>query len=74
MLNRVIFDEKEMMIITVKYIVIIAFLTICSIHTMYSDFSLLSLQQTIRIYAAVHGMKFYSVILSDVPKLKESNS
>ena len=40
---------------------------------MYSDFSLLSLQQTIRIYAAVHGMKFYSVI-SDAPKLKESNS
>ena len=36
---------------------------------MYSDFSLLSLQQRIRIYAAVHGMKFYSVI-SDVPKLK----
>ena len=28
--NRVIFDEKEMMIITVKYIVIVAILTICS--------------------------------------------
>ena len=65
--NRVIFGEKEMMIITVKYIVIVAILIICSVHTIDSDFSLLSLQQTIRIYAAVHGMKFYSVI-SDVPK------
>ena len=62
-----------MMIITVKYIVIVAILTICGVHTCIQTFSLLSLQQTIRIYAAVHGMKFYSVI-SDIPKLKESNS
>ena len=61
------------MIITVKYIVIVAILTICSVHTCIQTFSLLSLQQTIRIYAAVHDMKFYSVI-SDMPKLKESNS
>ena len=60
--NRVIFDEKEMMIITFKYIVIVAILTICSVHTCIQTFSLLSLQQTIRIYAAVHGMKFYSII------------
>ena len=33
MQNRVIFDEKEMMIITVKYIVMVAILTICSVHT-----------------------------------------
>ena len=72
MQNRIIFDEKEMMIIKVKYIVIIAILIICSVHTCI-HFSLLSLQQTIRIYTAIHGMKFYSVI-SDVPKLKESNS
>ena len=57
------------MIITVKYIVIVATLTICSIHTCIQTFSLLSLQQTIRIYAAVHGMKFYSV-MSDMPKFK----
>ena len=48
------------MIITVKYIVIVAILTICSVHTCIQTFSLLSLQQTISIYAAVHGMKFYS--------------
>ena len=71
--NRVIFDEKEMMIITFKYIVIVAILTICSVHTCIQTFSLLSLQQTIRIYTAVHGMKFYSII-SDMPKLKESDS
>ena len=46
------------MIITVKYIVIVAILTICSVQYMYSEFSLLSLQQTIRIYAAVYGVKF----------------
>ena len=56
--NIVIFDEKKMMIITVKYTVIVAMLTICSIHTCIQTFSLLSLQQMIRIYAAVHGMKF----------------
>ena len=67
--NRIIFDEKEMIIITVKYIVIVAFLTIRSVHTHIQTFSLLSLQQTIRIYAAVHDMKFYSVI-SDMRKLK----
>ena len=67
------FDEKEMIIITVKYIVIVAFLTICSVHTRIQTFSLLSLQQTIRIYAAVHDKKFYSVI-SDMRKLKVSNS
>ena len=42
------------MIITVKYIVVVAILTICSVHTCIQTFSLLSLQQTIRIYAAVH--------------------
>ena len=62
-----------MIIITVKYIVIVAFLTICSVHTCIQTFSLLSLQQMIRIYAAVHDMKFYSVI-SDMRKLKVSNS
>ena len=36
--NRVIFDEKEMMIITVKYIVIVAILTICSVHTCIQTF------------------------------------
>ena len=48
-------------------------LTICSVRTCIQTFSPLSLQQTIRIYAAVHGMKFYSVI-SDMHKLKVSNS
>ena len=48
-----------MNIITVKYIVIVAFLTICSVHTCIQTKSLLSLQQTIRIYAAVHDMKFF---------------
>ena len=61
------------MIITVKYIVIVAIFTICSVHTCIQTFSLLSLQQAIRIYAAVHGMKFYPV-MSDMPKLKEPNS
>ena len=59
-----------MIIITVKYIVIVAFLTICSVYTCIQTFSLLSLQQTIRIYATVHGMKLYSVI-SDMPKSKD---
>ena len=36
--NRVTFDEKEMMIITVKYIVIIAILMICSVHTCIQTF------------------------------------
>ena len=62
-----------MIIITVKYIVIVVVLTICSVRTCIPTYSLLSLQQTIRIYAAVHGMKFYSVI-SDMRKLKVSNS
>ena len=44
--------EKEMTIITVKYIVIVAFLTICSVHTCIQTVSLLSLQQMIRINAA----------------------
>ena len=57
------FDEKEMIIITVKYIVTVFFflfffLTICSIHTCIQTFSLLALQQTIRIYTAVPDMKF----------------
>ena len=48
--NRIIFDEKEMIIITVKYIVIVAFfLTICSIHTCIQTVSLLSLQRMIKI-------------------------
>ena len=52
-----------MIIITVKYIVIVAFLTICSVHTCIQTFSLLSLQQTIRIYAAVHD---YEILLSHI--------
>ena len=51
-----------MIIITVKYIVIVAFLTIYSVHTHIQTFSLLSLQQTIRIYAAVHDMILLSHI------------
>ena len=60
-----------MIIIIVKYIVIVAFLTICSVRAFIQTFSLLSLQQTIRIYATVLGMKFYSVI-TDMHKLKVS--
>ena len=67
--------KREMIInlITVKHILIVAFLTICSVHTHIQTFSLLSLQQTIRIYAAVHHMEFYKVI-SDMRKLKVLNS
>ena len=36
--NRVIFDEKETMIITVKYIVIVAILIICSVQTCIQTF------------------------------------
>ena len=32
------FDEKEMIIVTIKYIVIVGFLTICSVHTCILDF------------------------------------
>ena len=62
-----------MIIITIKYIVTIVFLTICSFHTCISTFSLLALQRTIRIFAAVFDIKFDSVI-PDMHEMKDTNS
>ena len=67
------FDEKEMITIAIKYIVTVSCLTICSVHTYIETFSLLALQRTIRIYAAVLGIKFESV-KPDMPEMKDSNS
>ena len=67
------FDEKEMIIITIKYIVTVVFLTICSVHMCIQTFSLLTLQRTIRTYAAVLDIKFDSVI-PDIPDMKDSDS
>ena len=63
------FDEKEMIIITINYIVTVGFLTVCSVHTCINTFSLLALQRTIRIYAAVLDIKFDSAI-PDIPEMK----
>ena len=63
------FDEKEMIIITIKYIVTVGFLTICSVHKCIKTFSLLALQRTIRIYAGFLDIKFDSPI-PDIPEMK----
>ena len=34
------FDEKEMIIITIKYTVTVVFLTICSVHTCIDFFTI----------------------------------
>ena len=67
------FDEKEMIIITIKYIVTVGFLTICSVHVCIQTFLLLALQRMIRVYAAVLDIKFDSAI-QDMPEMKDSNS
>ena len=67
------FDGKEMIIIRIKHIVTVGNLTICSVQTCILIFSLLALQRTIRIYAAVLEIKFDSVI-PDMPEMKDSGS